>query len=453
MNQQTQDEKGENKQEIHLKKPPPSGDHFKKQPPDGSVVTASASLKDPPATATATTTTRTTTASPSASMGSPDQSGTTTTSPQEPNATTSTTDQEEADRQLAEALFAEELRQHELAGENLPVSSDPSQQSHQPVDQETILMLEQDFMPVLEVVWPEAYWPLDEMKQEKEKEQQQQGQDDEYDRKVPAVDTDAKDPDNSQEGLTEGQLYQRYLYQKLINLGAMDQESPQATRQLIRRAGPLRLIEFFQSEIIAENTGGLQVHTLEELVVFCQDDDRQDKTWQTIWTSLPLWDGPERIHCFHFLCKAVQVLGVEGLEELLFHAKEFGHTPSQILEIIYQRVKEEYQYMERGYDNDNNSNGNNAEEEKQDEKKPAAVQPQKEPPQQQGKESPTNDTASTSASTLSGSSHHTYDDDKHHTRSGGGGGTKRKKSESGHDEDDGGGKVGAVRDRPVSIFS
>eukprot|EP00977_Amphora_coffeiformis_P017495 scaffold5771_cov171-Amphora_coffeaeformis.AAC.12 len=273
-------------------------------------------------------------------------------------ATTAVMTQEEADRQLAEALHAQELviQQQQHPGESS--AADHIQPS---LDQE-ILSLECAFLPVLELIWPEVYWLTE--KDMEHLAQQQQAQ--LVVRSQPAATAASPHPsiatnehgtdetDNNHSS-TSTITYKQMLYQKLVKQGASIDTTAAGMRDEIRDYGPLQLLEYFwycpnhdvmTMEDLTVFAGSLlpkKKKKLDAITAFPKDENDDDNSWKT----LPCWDTTDRLYTFQRVCKAIGFLGEEDFVDTVFVAKTWtaddddGADPQEILHLVERRCREE----------------------------------------------------------------------------------------------------------------
>uniref|UniRef100_A0A7S3P5V7 Uncharacterized protein n=1 Tax=Amphora coffeiformis TaxID=265554 RepID=A0A7S3P5V7_9STRA len=335
-------------------------------PTKDPTTTPVAMLKDPPPTSIVPAAVASTAAAAASSSSCVARASPTTGVIQEDVRPSTISHQEEMDRQLAEALFAEEVRQHSLSAS----AAFPMDDDEPPANFETLVMLEQDFLPILEIVWPEAYWPISVPDSVPEEELTSPGKEgnqlekkkgeeelntatvvnleqDEHTKKpTPAVasldpqkstttQSEEEESKNNNEEEEAGEAYKRYLYFQLKGMAEEMNETLTDVRTFIRIGGPLKLVEFLQSSVC-------EVCTMGELADTIDPDDDFDE----MLASLDLWDSEGRLCMFQYMCRAIRELGADALDELLLNAKEIGYNPGQIVELIYHRVKNKSQQEE-----------------------------------------------------------------------------------------------------------
>jgi hypothetical protein len=211
--------------------------------------------------------------------------------------------QEEADRLLAQALYAQDCQeQEELASFFLQEDEEDDDEVG------TIPWMERNLLPVLELLWPEVYWPFEEG-------------DAKADTKAPPA-AAAASSDTTTNPITtwlpttvEGISFQKHMQQSLKEV--VDKEgctTMKQARETIRRSGPLPLLEYFADCAM--------IYRMEDLV------DREP-----LPCDLDCWDT-QRAAILTIVSNAVQRIGAERVETFIQEAKTQGCIPVQILESI-----------------------------------------------------------------------------------------------------------------------
>jgi hypothetical protein len=212
--------------------------------------------------------------------------------------------QEEADRLLAQALYAQDCQeQEELASFFLQEDEEDDDEAG------TIPWMERKLLPVLELIWPEVYWPFEKGNAK-------------TDTKAPPAAAVASSDTTTNPITTwlpttvEGISFQKHMHQSLKEV--VDREgctTMKQARETIRRSGPLPLLEYFGNYAM--------IYSMENLVHL-----------ESLPCDLDCWDSSQRAAILTIVSDAVQRIGAERVETFIQEAKTQGCIPVQILESI-----------------------------------------------------------------------------------------------------------------------